>query len=166
MVQDAYMRFLAYQRSVPVRDPDALLRRIVINLSITCYHLRRASPLVSESIGALDRRGKLIDPTPGPERTLAAEQELDAVVNLLSTVTPRTCQIFIAQRAGYHYEEIAEAFAIKRPTVDKHVATATWNLEQLAAGRALGDPFTRPRGSDYAFPAGGALSACSRLIRS
>lgn len=134
MVQEAYLRFFAYQRSTPVRDPDSLLRRIAINLSITDYHRRQSSPLTPESIGALDRHGKLIDPAPGPDRTLAAEQELKTVVRLLSAVSTRTCQIFIAQRAGYSYEEIASAFFVKHTTVDKHVATAGWILEERAAG--------------------------------
>lgn len=57
-----------------------------------------------------------LDLTPGPKRTLASEQELDGVMNLLSAVSPRTCQIFIAQRRGYSYDEIATAFAeVRRP---------------------------------------------------
>jgi len=54
----------------------------------------------------------LFDPSPGPERTLAAEQELDWVVDLLTAVSSRTCQMFSAQRGGYSYEEVASAFAI------------------------------------------------------
>ena len=124
MVQEAYLRLLQYQRSTKVADPDSLLRRIVINISINHYHRERSSPIVPESIGALDRRGMLVDPGPGPERTLAAEQELDGVVRLLTAVSPRMCQIFIAQRGGYSYEDIAAAFAVKPRTVEKHVASA------------------------------------------
>jgi RNA polymerase sigma-70 factor (ECF subfamily) len=124
VVQEAHVRLFAYQRSVTVRDPDSLLRRIVINLSINLYHRERSSPLVAESLGKLDRRGLLIDPAADPERTLAAEQELNAVVDLLSAVSARTTQIFLAQRSGYSYEEIAAAFVIKSRTVEKHVTTA------------------------------------------
>ena len=128
------MRLLQYQRSAKVADPDSLLRRIVINISINRYHRERSSPIVPESIRALDRRGMLIDPAPGPERTLAAEQELDGVVSLLTAVSPRMCQIFIAQRGGYSYEEIAAAFAVKPRTVEKHVASATLILAEMAPG--------------------------------
>lgn len=130
-VQEAYLRLLQYQRSAKVRDPDSLLRRIVINISINLYHRDRSSPLVPQSIDALDRRGLLVDPAPGPERRLAAEQELDEVTRLLSAVSPRTCQIFIAQRGGYSYEEIAAAFAIKPRTVEKHVASAALILTEM-----------------------------------
>ncbi len=129
------MRLLQYQSVAKVRDPDALLRRIVINTSINHYHRERSSPIVAKSIGALDRRGMLADPAPGPERTLAAEQELDAVVSLLTAVSPRMCQIFIAQRGGYSYEDIAAAFAVKPRTVEKHVASAVLILtEMMPAG--------------------------------
>jgi RNA polymerase sigma factor (sigma-70 family) len=131
IVQEAHARLLEYERSARVRDPYSLLRRIVINLSINSYHRDRSSPIVPRSIEALDRRGLLIDPFPGPERTLAAEQELDAIADLLSAVSPRTCQIFIAQRGGYSYEEIAAAFAVKPRTVEKHVASAAQLLEEM-----------------------------------
>lgn len=131
LVQEAHRRLYEYQRSVTVRDQDSLLRRIVINLSITHYHRVLSAPYVLENVDSLDRRGMLIDPAVGPERTLTAEQELDGVVNLLSAVSKRTCQIFMAQRGGYNYKEIATAFAIKPRTVEKHVATATAMLTEV-----------------------------------
>lgn len=131
VVQEAYMRLLQYQRSTQVRDPDSLLRRIVINITVNHYHRERSSPIMPETIDALDRLGVLIDSAPGPARTVAAEQELDRVVSLLSAVSPRMCQIFIAQRGGYSYEEIAITFAVKPRTVEKHVASAVLMLEEM-----------------------------------
>lgn len=131
LVQEAHLRLFMYQRSVMVRDPDSLLRRIAINLSINHYHRELSKALLFEDIYHLDRQGILIDSRPGPERTLAAEQQLDRVVDLVSAMSPRTCQIFIAQRGGYSYEEVAAAFAIKPRTVEKHVATATCTLSEL-----------------------------------
>ena len=93
----------------------------------------RHGPVHAESIDGLDRCGALADPAPGPERILAAEQELHCVASLLGAVSPRTCQIFIAQRGGYSYEEIAMAFAIKPRTVEKHVTTAAEALVERAA---------------------------------
>lgn len=130
VVQDGYLRLLEYQRSARVKDPKSLLRRIVLNLAINYHNRELAKTLASENINKLDRREILIDPRPGPERTLGAEQELNCVVSLLSAVSPRTCQIFIAQRGGYSYEEIARAFAVKPRTVEKHVASAALALEE------------------------------------
>ena len=131
LVQEAHLRLFAYQRSARVRDANSLLRLIVINLSITYYHRELSRALIFESIENLDTEGNLIDPGPGPERTLDAEQQLDSVVNLVSALSPRTCQIFIAQRSGYSYEEVAIAFAIKPRTVEKHVAHANFTLNEM-----------------------------------
>lgn len=131
LVQEAHLRLFDYQRAAKVRDAHSLLRRIVINLSINYYHRDLSRDPVRERIGELDRRGMLIDPAPGPERILAAEQELDRVASLLSAVSPRTCQVFIAQRGGYSYEEIASAFAVKPRTVEKHVTSAVLALREI-----------------------------------
>lgn len=131
LVQEAHLRLFEYQRSTVVRDVDSLLRRIVINLSITYFHRELSTPFAFESVAKLDRRGMLIDAAPGPERTLAAEQQLDGVTSLLSALSLRMCQIFIAQRGGYSYEEIATTFAVKPRTVEKHVAAAVVALREM-----------------------------------
>jgi DNA-directed RNA polymerase specialized sigma24 family protein len=130
IVQDAHLRLYTYQQSAIVRKEDSLLRRIVINLSINYFHRELSVPFVFESINKSDRLGLLIDSAPGPERTIAAEQELDWVASLLSAASKRTCQMFIAQRGGYTYEEVASAFAIKPRTVEKHVSLSTAMLEE------------------------------------
>jgi RNA polymerase sigma-70 factor (ECF subfamily) len=132
LVQEAHVRLLEYQRSATVRDPAALLRRIVLNLSINHYHRELAVPFKFERIEELDRYGALTDPAPGPERILAAEQELNCVASLLAAISPRSCQIFLAQRAGYSYQEIAAAFAIKPRTVEKRVTTAAEALGEYS----------------------------------
>lgn len=131
VVQEGHLRLLEYQRSAKVKDAGSLLRRIVLNLAINHHQRELKKLLASDDIDELDRRGMLSDPGPGPERTLAAEQELDSVVSLLSAVSTRTCQIFIAQRGGYSYEEIASAFAVRPRTVEKHVTSAVLALQEL-----------------------------------
>lgn len=131
VTQEAYLRLFAYQRSAKVTDADYLLRRMAVNLSINHYHRALSKRYEFESVEKLDRRGMLVHPGPGPERALAAEQEVDRVVRVLNAVSPRTCQIFVAQRGGYTYEEIAAAFAIKPRTVEKHVASAVQALEEM-----------------------------------
>jgi RNA polymerase sigma factor (sigma-70 family) len=131
LVQEAHLRFFEYQRSSVVRDVDSLLRRIVINLSITHFHRERSRPHLYARVEKLDRRGLLVDPAPGLDIALSAEQQLDGVVSLLSAVSPRTCQIFVAHRGGYNYEEIAVAFAVKPRTVEKHLASAILMLREM-----------------------------------
>lgn len=133
LVQEAHRRWFDYQQTTKVRDVDALLRRILLNLSISHYR-ELTSPFTFESAERLDRRGLLVDPASAPERMVAAEQELNSVVNLLSAVSPRTCQIFIAHRGGYSYKEIGAAYAIKPRTVEKHVASARLILTEMMPG--------------------------------
>jgi len=142
LVQEAHLRLFAYQRSAQVRDADSLLRRIVINLAINHYHRELSRRPVFENIDTLERHGIVLDPTPDPERTLAGKQQLDMVVNLMSAMSRRTCQIFIAQRTGYSYDEVAAAFAIKPRTVEKHIALATSTLIELLLAhlRRCSDP--------------------------
>lgn len=113
-------------------------RTFYLSCRVKNYHRELSVPITFESIDRLNRCGVLADLAPGPERALAAEHELECVVSLLGAVSLRTCQIFIAQRGGYSYGEIASAFAIKPRTVEKHVTTAA---------EALGEHFTSRPGS-------------------
>jgi len=94
---------------------DSLLRRIVINLSISHYHRELSTPFAFESAEKLDTRGLLVDPAPGPERALTAEQQLDRVVTMLTAVSPRTCQILIAQRIEKHLAAAVSALGEMLP---------------------------------------------------
>jgi RNA polymerase sigma-70 factor (ECF subfamily) len=131
LVQEAYLRLIEYRRSAKVKNADSLLRRIVINLSINYFHRTLSSPYAFASIDELEGRETLIDPAPGPERALLAEQDLDEVVARLSAASERVCRIFIAQRMGYSYEEIGTAFGIMPRTVERHVASATSTLREM-----------------------------------
>ncbi len=131
LVQEAFLRLFEYQRSTRVRDADSLLRRIVINLSINYFHRILSAPFSFLSIEELQSCERLIDPTPGPERTLAAAQELAIILEQLSAVSERVCRIFVAQRMGYSHEEIATAFGIKPRTVEKHVVSANSALREM-----------------------------------
>lgn len=131
VVQEAFLRFFEYERTGKVTDADHLLQRIAVTLSINHYHRAPSNRYQFTRVEKLDRRGIVAHPDPGPERTLAAEQQVDRVVQALNAVGPRTCQIFFAQRGGYSYEEIAAAFAIKARTVEKHVAAAMLTLEAI-----------------------------------
>jgi RNA polymerase sigma-70 factor (ECF subfamily) len=131
LVQEAHRRLFEYQCFAKVRDVDSLLRRIVINLSITYFHRELSTPFVFESAVRLERDGLLIDQAADLERVVAAEQQLDGVIRLLSALSRRTCQIFIAQRGGYSYEEIATAFGVKPRTIEKHIASAMVALREM-----------------------------------
>lgn len=124
IVQEAHLRLFEYQRRTVIRDVDSLLRRIVINLSINFYHRELEDPAMYECIDRADRYGDLVDQRSGLDEALISERGLEALANMLGAISERTCQIFLMQRVGYNYKEIASAFAIKPRTVEKHVKRA------------------------------------------
>ena len=138
LVQEAYLRLFEYQRSAKVKSPDSLLRRIVINLSINYFHRTLSAPFSFESIDELDRLDLLADTAPGPERTIAANQELDRVLGRLSSVSERMCRIYVAHRIGYSYQEIGTALGIMPRTVERHVASASVALKEIAPEKLIG----------------------------
>jgi RNA polymerase sigma factor (sigma-70 family) len=125
IVYEAYALFYSYGRKHDIRDEKSLLRRIVINLAINHYHREQKS--AEGFVGLFEA---IVDPKPGPERILSAEQELMMVTDVLKAVSPHTCRIFLMQRAGYKYDEIASAFAIKPRTVEKHVDRGATVIEE------------------------------------
>lgn len=128
LVQDAYLRFLEYRQSRDIRNEEALLSRIVANLAINQYHRERQVSATSESLEVIEQESDFADQSPGIDRILIARERLRAVERTLSRVSERTCQIFIAHRAGFSYGEIAAEFKISARTVQKHIVRATMLL--------------------------------------
>ena len=125
LIQDAYVRYLEYRRDHEVRNEAGLLSKIVTNLAINQYHRQRTVPVDPDLIMALAHGPDWVDTTPSAERMLAAQERLDKVARTLNRVSCRTCQIFLAHRSGYSYQEIAQEFGISHRTVQKHIERAT-----------------------------------------
>ncbi len=128
LIQEAFLRLHEYCRTTEVRNEEALLVRIVDNLAINECRRERTLSFAQQTVEELEQASRLSDSTPGPERVYAAQQRLDEITRILSAVSQRTCQIFLAQRAGYSYEEIAADLAITPRTVQKHIARAMFLL--------------------------------------
>lgn len=124
LVQEGYLRLLEYRRTAAVRDESTFLSRIVTNLTINLYRREQILAFAPEPIEELEAQALLADRTPSPERILAARQQLDAVMGMLSSASRRTLQIVLAYRSGYAHQEIAASLGISRRTVQKHLARA------------------------------------------
>jgi RNA polymerase sigma factor (sigma-70 family) len=124
LIQEALLRLEEYCRDAEVRNKEAFLVRTVSNLAINQSIRERVLTYAYEPIEELEQSLPLVDPTPGPDRILAAKQHLEAIRAVLDTVSQRTREIYFAHRAGYRYDEIAVAFGISEKTVEKHVARA------------------------------------------
>jgi RNA polymerase sigma-70 factor (ECF subfamily) len=128
LIQEAFLRLHEYCQTTEVRDEEAFLARTVSNLAINEYRRERIVSFAHETVEELEQTIGLSDSTPGPERICAAQQRLDEITRTLGAVSERTCQIFLAQRAGYSYEEIAADLGITPRTVQKHIARAMFLL--------------------------------------
>lgn len=125
LVQDAYVRFLEYRRGHAIHNEAGLLATIVMNLAINQYRRQRLVPMDPDVLPALDHDPVWCDETPSADRVFAARERLEQVTKTLNRVSCRTCQIFLAHRSGYSYQEIAREFGISHRTIQKHIARAT-----------------------------------------
>ncbi len=123
LVQDSYVRFLEYRQRNEVRNEEALLSRIVTNLAINQYRRQRTDFLPFEDWRELDPN--VLDPPPDAFRMLVSQRALDGIIRVLNLHSRRTCEIFLAHRAGYSYEDIMAALGISGRTVQKHIRRAT-----------------------------------------
>jgi RNA polymerase sigma factor (sigma-70 family) len=138
LVQEAYRRLIEYRRDTWVRDEESFLRRVVCNLAINQYHREHVVTFVSN---ANEELAAALDDGPSVERLLSACQELDQIAATLAATSQRTCEIFLAHRAGFRYEEIAQERGVSTRTVKKHIARAVSMLSH--AHSHGGDSFAR-----------------------
>jgi RNA polymerase sigma factor (sigma-70 family) len=143
LVQEAYARLVEYQRSARIRDEEAFLRRVVSNLAINQYHRDQILSFAHETLEELDQQAMLVDTGPGVERILGAQQQIEWIALLLSAVSHRTCEVFLAHRAGYSYAEIAAELGISTRTVKKHIARAVSMLFHAAEDPPADFPISR-----------------------
>lgn len=128
LIQEALLRLEEYCRSAEVRNQEEFLNKTVNNLVIDQQRRARILSYATETVEEIAERLPLVDPTPGPDRIVDAEQRLQQIQRTLDAVSQRTRKIFFAVKAGYRYDEIAAAFGIKERTVEKHVARAVLML--------------------------------------
>ena len=131
LIQEAFLRLHEYCRTGEVRNEEAFLIRTVSNLAISEYRRERIIAYASESVEELEEHVDLADATPGPERILVAQQRLNEITRVLGAVSERTCEVFLAHRAGYSYDEIAAELDISQRTVQKHIARAVFLLIRM-----------------------------------
>jgi len=131
LIQEAFLRLHEYCRTTEVRNEEAFLTRTVSNLAISQYRHERILSYATQTVEELEQTTGLADANPGPERILAAQQRLAEITRVLDAVSERTCEIFLAHRAGYSYEEIASDLGIGQRTVQKHIARAVFLLIRM-----------------------------------
>ncbi|MGU3493336.1 RNA polymerase sigma factor [Xanthobacteraceae bacterium A53D] len=73
-------------------------------------------------------------PAPLPDQTLAARQDLAALMQALALLPDRTRQVFLLNRMHHcTYDEIAEALGLSYSTVEREIARAIMSLRAALA---------------------------------
>lgn len=131
LIQDAFVRLAEYCRTAEVRNEAAFLERTVTNLSIDRYRRDARHPSMPKSIEELADTLPLLDPKPSPDEVLATQERLDEISRVLEAVSIRTREVYLAHRAGYSHQELAEAFKVSISTIEKTIARAVVALMDM-----------------------------------
>lgn len=124
LIQDALLRLTEYCRTSEVQNEEAFLERTIVNLSIDRFRRDSRRPVAHHTVEEIAESFPLIDESPGPDEVLAAQQRLDEIRRALDAVSVRTRGIYLAHRAGYSHQELADAFEVSTSTVEKAIARA------------------------------------------
>ena len=120
LVQEAWVRLAGYEIEHEVIEPEALLMRIALNLSIDTYRARaaRGDEVQLEEV-------VLIDATPTAEAVVLSRERMARMSICLGRLNDKTRDIFIAHRIeGLSYQDIAQSHRLSISTVEKHIAKA------------------------------------------
>ena len=131
LVQEACLRLIEYSRTgKTVDNEEAFVRQTARNLFIDEYRRRRRYPVVDATLEQIELRLSFLQASPTPDEVLAVEQRLIKLREGLQAYSRRTCEIFMAHRAGCTYEEIAAAHGISNSAVEKHIRRAVeWLMD-------------------------------------
>ena len=122
LIQEAHLRLHVYGDAAEIANEEALLRRIVATLAIDQFRRARPDMRTEISLDQWDVQSAPAALGPSPEAEVEAQQLLSAIIRVLEAVSPRTCEIYLAHRAGYTYDEISAQLNVSHITIKRHIA--------------------------------------------
>jgi len=127
LVQEAFLRLDAYTREAHVHEPEAVLVRTAVNLSIDLARRRRIESSAPTEAAALEE----IDHAPTPEQSLEAKERFERACQGLAKLSPKARRILLGQRVyGMSYREIAKREGVSVAAIEKQIARAVNFLSQ------------------------------------
>lgn len=122
VAQEAYIRMMQYEGSTEIQSPSSMLFRIAINVANDLGRSEQTRRVSSQC--PLDGL-ELVSDQPAPERTLAAEQDLELLYAAIEQLPPKCQQVFLLSRAKrMTYPQIAQHLGISVKMVEKHISHA------------------------------------------
>jgi RNA polymerase sigma-70 factor (ECF subfamily) len=133
LCQDVYMRiYEAAQKQIPDK-PKSFTLTTARNLLTDRFRHERIVPI--DAVGDLETLNAAID-EPGPERIVAARDELRLVKEALDRL-PKRCReaVYLKQVEGLSRREIALRMNVGEETVKQHLATGMYALADILCGK-------------------------------
>lgn len=128
VVHDVCVRLLERPPPSEVRQPIAMLRRMVHDVSLDHWRAEQLRRQWLESCAELPESSS---PWPGQERQLAAEQELALLVATIRAMPLRRRQVFVLHKIHQLPQaEVAQRMGISIKAVEKHLRLAMQTCRQ------------------------------------
>jgi RNA polymerase sigma-70 factor (ECF subfamily) len=122
LAQETYLRMMRYENTSILRNPEAMLFRIAINV-VNDYG---RSERMRRRAGECDTEAPDVPcDTPTPLREIAARQDLDTLLDAIDKLPPKCKKVFLLSRVHHlSYREIAARCGISVKMVEKHISHA------------------------------------------
>jgi RNA polymerase sigma-70 factor (ECF subfamily) len=122
VAQETYIRMMQYEGARDIQSPPSMLFRIAINVTNDLRRSEQSRRVAGQcSIDGLE----LLSDCPGPDRQLAAGQELELLYRVIEDLPPKCRHVFLLSRVQrMTYPEIARHCGISVKMVEKHISRA------------------------------------------
>jgi RNA polymerase sigma factor (sigma-70 family) len=120
-LQDTFLKLERTKELGPVRNPEAYLLRVALNMAGGRDRAERRR-LKSDEIDALLG---VADPLPDPETVIIARSELDALRRVLADLPARQCDILLRARVGGETgQALADRYGVTTRTIELELRRA------------------------------------------
>jgi RNA polymerase sigma factor (sigma-70 family) len=123
LTQETFLRVLAQDPSIPIKQPRAFLYKTAVNLTIDLF--RKTQRHAEESLDANEIRDVLVAPARQCEEAESRE-ETRLLYEAVLELPPRCRDVFMLHLfKGLSHTDIAAHFGISKSMVEKHILKAT-----------------------------------------
>jgi len=120
-LHDTWLRLGSLENQAPVMNPRAFLLRMAVNIAIN--NLRSQSRAVPSS--EIDALLEVADHAPGPEQTIVARSEMEALSKIIESMPQRRRDILLLVRwEGMSQKEVAQRLGISLSSVEHELKRA------------------------------------------
>jgi RNA polymerase sigma-70 factor (ECF subfamily) len=128
VVQEAFVRVLAMDCSIPITSPLGLLTRILSNIATDRHRADKVRERHVESDGEWET---VATKDANPEENAEAYQLCRLLQETIEKLPPRCREVFVLHRfEGLSHDEIAKRLGVSKNMVEKHIIRALVDLRK------------------------------------